>query len=246
MAFANYTFIELDTVDSTNNYAMQLIDDDKAQQGLTITAAAQLGGKGQRGRTWTDEPGKNLLMSIISMPNRPLHQQFTFSAAIAVAIANVLQNMLPNHQVHIKWPNDIIINDKKAGGILIENVLIGSKWSHAVIGLGLNVNQSAFPPHLPTATSLLLTTLTEWDLSAIKKQIHQHIMAAVLHPAPEAHTLQRYNNLLYKINDMQLFSIQNHILNAKITGVSADGTIRLRLPDGQFQSFAHGTITWVW
>ena len=122
MALSEYPIIELDSIDSTNNYAMQLIDANKAQHGLTIVAQKQLAGKGQRGNTWADTPGESLLMSIIAMPDRAIHEQFVFSASVAVAIAKVLQKLNNNWQVNVKWPNDIIVNDKKAGGILIENV----------------------------------------------------------------------------------------------------------------------------
>ncbi len=76
MSLPEYPVIELDTIDSTNNYAMQLIDADKAQHGLTITARTQRAGKGQRGRTWQDEPADSLLMSRVVAPNLAIGNQF--------------------------------------------------------------------------------------------------------------------------------------------------------------------------
>src|SRR5689334_16225981 len=78
--------IELDTIDSTNNYAMRLIDADTAQSGLTIVAGQQTMGKGQRGRQWLDKPGENLLMSIIIAPAYSLEEQFIFNMAVTSAI----------------------------------------------------------------------------------------------------------------------------------------------------------------
>ena len=142
MPFSHLPIIELDSIDSTNNYAMQLIDANKAQHGLTIVTQSQSEGKGQRGKTWLDAPGQSLLMSIIIHPKKEINDQFVFNAAVAVAIANVLQKSNHNWDIRIKWPNDIIINAKKAGGILIENILRGSRWTHSVVGLGLNVKQA--------------------------------------------------------------------------------------------------------
>src|SRR6187399_2669256 len=105
--------LKFDSLDSTNNYAMQLIDADKAVHGLTILAGRQTAGKGQRGRIWSDEPGESLLMSIIVRPTFDLQAQPLFLAAIAVTIADTISQLLPEDSVRIKWPNDILIGDKK-------------------------------------------------------------------------------------------------------------------------------------
>src|SRR5690606_18341153 len=131
-----------------------------------IVAEQQHSGKGQRGRHWQDEAGASLLMSLIIAPQKPVNQQFIFSAAVAIAVAQVVSELLPNQQIAIKWPNDLIINDKKAGGILIENILRGSTWSYAVAGIGLNVNQTLLP-QLPNATSLRLAGAPLQDLPAL-------------------------------------------------------------------------------
>src|SRR5690606_23377330 len=138
----------------TNNYAMQLIDADTAQPGLTVTAGEQTHGKGQRGRVWEAATGDNVLMSIVLAPGQVVDRQFAFLTAVAVAVADTLLDVYEHWDVRIKWPNDIIVNDKKAGGILIENVLKGGVWAYSVVGLGLNVLQYEFPPSLPHAISL--------------------------------------------------------------------------------------------
>ena len=247
MAGTDLKLIELEFTDSTNNYAMQLINDDKAQPGTTIVARSQGGGKGQRGRKWTDTPGESLLMSVIVTPKQLLTEQFVFSASVAVAIANVLQNMAGNIPVAIKWPNDIIINDKKAGGILIENVLRGSKWTHSVIGFGLNVNQTEFPDTLPNATSLNMSTGKNFEINALAQQIGEHILATSLFPKSAQRMMENYNELLYRKGMMQQFEDNGSIREAKITGVNADGAIELRFAGAtQSETYHHGQINWVW
>jgi len=236
--------IELDSIDSTNNYAMQLIDADKAQHGLTITADSQTGGKGQRGRTWLDTPGQSLLMSIIAIPRHSLRHQFQFSAAIAVAIANVLQNMGEDWQVHIKWPNDIIVNDKKAGGILIENVLRGSDWAHSVIGLGLNINQQHLPDEVPHATSLRIASGSEFNKPWLRDRLREQILQAVEQPLPEAAQIKAYNDLLYKHGGQQLFGDAAQSWQARILSVTAQGLLEVQLADGSLAHYVHGQVTW--
>ncbi len=247
MASQDLKLIELEYTDSTNNYAMQLINDDKAQPGTTITTRSQGKGKGQRGKVWIDEPGQSLLMSIIVAPKQLLTEQFVFSASVAVAIANVLQKFLPDSSVRIKWPNDIIINDKKAGGILIENVLRGSNWTHSVIGFGLNINQSSFPDTLPYATSIKIASGQETDMARIRERVREHILAATLYPQPSCRIMEAYNELLYKKGESQKFSNSDGSWNATIIYAGNDGTLEIRPVNGtKTYIYHHGEIKWEW
>jgi len=247
MASQDLRLIELEYTDSTNNYAMQLINDDKAQPGTTIVTRSQGKGKGQRGRVWIDEPGQSLLMSVIVAPKQALSEQFAFSASIAVAIANVLQNFLPQSTVKVKWPNDIIINDKKAGGILIENVLRGSLWSHSVIGFGLNVRQEHFPDTLPHATSIRIASGKDTEIALLRDRIREHILSAVLYPVSSARTMQAYNETLYKRGQLQKFSDMNGAWLATITQTRTDGSLEIKAQNtGTTLFFHHGQVKWEW
>ncbi len=246
MANQDFELIQLAQVDSTNNYAMDLINDDKAHEGMTIVAESQNNGRGQRGRLWADEPGNSLLMSIIVNPRHLLSEQFVFSASIAVSIVNVLQNFLPETAIYIKWPNDIIIGDKKAGGILIENVIRGSKWSHSVIGLGLNVLQEHFPDTLPNATSIKMATGKLVSMYQLRERIREHIMSAVMYPAPANQTMTSYNDCLFRKDQNQLFSEKGNNWQAKIVRVSGDGELILCKNDKDIFRIYHGQAEWIW
>ena len=244
MSFPETPIIELDFIDSTNNYAMRLIDADKAHDGMTIVAQSQTGGKGQRGKTWMDEPGKSLLMSTIVTPAWPLNQQFVFSASIAAGIANILQNLYKGWVVNIKWPNDIIINDKKAGGILIENVIRGTRWTHSVVGLGLNVHQDSFPAELPYATSLKIGSGKDFNITDLAGEIRGSIwQRAILEDNIET-ILQQYNNLLYKKGCKQSFFDSNARWNTTILRVLPNGLLEVQLEQGDITLYQHGQVTW--
>ncbi len=245
MPLSHFPIIELDIVDSTNNYAMQLIDADKSRHGLTIVARSQTGGKGQRGKTWMDAPGSSLLMTVITDPGRPITDQFAFNCSIAVAIANVLQKLHAGWDVRIKWPNDIIISDKKAGGILIENILRGSRWSHSIIGLGLNVRQEKFPPELPFATSLKIASGFDFDMVSIRDSIRDSIISFTGNPLATLQMAQ-YNEYLYKRGRKQRFCDKDGKWDATILGVHANGTLEVQLEDGSIVFYHHGQAMWDW
>lgn len=238
--------IELDTIDSTNNYAMRLIDADTAQAGMTITAAKQTGGKGQRGNTWLDEYGRNILMSIIVRPEFTLAEQFLFNIATTSAIVRVLQNICENIRVQVKWPNDIIINDKKAGGVLIENVLRGNSWNYSVVGVGLNINQDEGFESLPYATSLMLETGENYDVKKLIINIRQAILEALYQNTNKQILLDQYNDNLYKKDRMQLFEYEGKEWNARVLDATYDGKLRIINEKGDLEYYTHGLQQWKW
>lgn len=238
--------IELEIIDSTNNYAMRLIDADTAQEGLTIVAREQTRGKGQRGRQWQSVPGQNLMMSLIVAPHLPLEQQFIFNAIVAVAVADVIQSLDERWNVAIKWPNDIIVNDKKTGGLLIENVLRGNKWSYSIIGLGLNVLQADFPPSLPHAASLFTFFGIQYPVSLLMHRIREQLLHALYaqQTDPEA-VLRSYNEYLYCRHTRQLFTDGITEWEAMIIGVMPDGTLQVQPDTGSPVNYSHGTVRWL-
>lgn len=244
MSIIKNEIIELDKIDSTNNYAMKLIDDDMAAHGTTITTQSQSHGKGQRGRQWVDELGKSLLMSIVIVPKHDLNAQFLFSASITTAIANVLQNYINDTSVTIKWPNDIIIHDKKAGGILIENVIRGSKWTYSVIGLGMNVLQDTFPESLPFATSLKIASGKEYVISTLRDDIRAAVINVASFPLSDNMVMERYNHLLYKKDNQQAFRINDDVISATISHVNKQGELEVVLDDGTRRAYKHGSVVW--
>jgi len=127
----------LSTVESTNTLAMQLAYE-RPEEGLVILTDSQTAGKGRRGRRWVDVPGCNVLMSILFRPLFPPHILVMItSLAVVDAIADICQVAAA-----IKWPNDVLIEDRKVAGILIETSHDSSGRMIAVAGIGVNVNGS--------------------------------------------------------------------------------------------------------
>ncbi len=244
MSLTEVPIIQLDFIDSTNNYAMQLIDGNKAQPGMTIVAKAQTNGKGQRGKSWIDAPGESLLMSVIVSPKHQLTEQFLFNASITAAIANVLQKLHKGWQINIKWPNDIIVNDKKAGGVLIENVLRGNSWTHSVVGLGLNINQESFPAELPFATSLKIASGQSFDINEVMLLIRDQILENIAHPMADKELVDSYNRLLFKRGRQQVFMDATGKWQATVLNALPNGTLEVQLDSGDIVHYHHGQILW--
>jgi BirA family biotin operon repressor/biotin-[acetyl-CoA-carboxylase] ligase len=147
--------IWLERVDSTNDEARRHISE--IDNLSVVSALEQTKGRGQRGNRWSSQPGENLTFSIVVKDFRIKANE---QSAISQATALSLVDLLSRHEIkaRIKWPNDIYAGDEKICGILIENSLKGSEIDWSIIGIGLNVNQTAFPEDLPNPTSMKLCT----------------------------------------------------------------------------------------
>ena len=149
----NFQFTRLSSLESTNIYALELLRQKKGFTGTVIVTDFQTKGKGQQGKIWESEKGKNLQFSIIISPKLAVEKQFELSQFVAICLRQWLDSMSVS-VVQIKWPNDILVNGKKIAGVLIENSIQGQEISHSVIGIGLNVNQVGFSIFSRLATSL--------------------------------------------------------------------------------------------
>jgi BirA family biotin operon repressor/biotin-[acetyl-CoA-carboxylase] ligase len=241
--------IRLATVDSTNNYAMRQIDAASAAHGDLVLADRQEAGKGQRGKTWLDSPGECLLMSLILAPGMALSEQPVFLAAVALGVLDTIRALLPaGVPCSIKWPNDILIADKKAVGILIENVVRGSQWQWAVVGIGANLGQQSFPNSLPNATSLHLQGAALPSPEELASEISRSVLARTAQLAQQGAALiwEAYNRNLYKRGELQSFRYGYDQIVRRVLDVDENGYLRVRNLDGDIQHFNHGNAEWIW
>jgi BirA family transcriptional regulator, biotin operon repressor / biotin---[acetyl-CoA-carboxylase] ligase len=240
-----HSFIELQSVDSTNNYAMAHVHAGLAFPGTVFFAHEQFAGKGQRGKTWTTQPGENIMMSILLQPQfLAINRQFALSASIALACHD-FSRQLAIQEAHIKWPNDLYWGDRKAGGILIENILQGNNWQYAITGIGININQTAFPPHLSNPVSLKQLTGKTYDPVALAKELCLCIETRYVQLQQEDFgvILNDYNAVLYKKNQVVLLKKENIIFETVVKEVNAGG--QLQTSDSIERTFNFGEVEWV-
>lgn len=236
----------LQEVDSTNNYAMTCINENDVISGQAWLALHQTSGKGQRGKQWQSKPGENIMMSIAFRPSGLLiADQFILSSSIALGSYDFVKNYAGS-ATRIKWSNDIYINDRKAGGILIENVIRGNKWMFAVAGIGINLNQESFSPDLPNPVSLCQITGRKHDLLKMAEELYSCIMDRLflMRPKDYEQLLKEYNLRLYRRGEKQQFVSKREKFEATIKRVEKDGKLVLE-KDGKLTSVNFGEVSFI-
>lgn len=133
--------------------------------GHVVLANEQTEGRGAHGRTWTSPPGQDLYLSVVSRPTIPLSSSALMTLAVGLGVRETVAALVPDGQVQIKWPNDIWVEGRKCGGILVEGRATGPNVDAVIIGIGLNINRTQWPPELEgLASSVRVERGDERDL----------------------------------------------------------------------------------
>jgi len=228
---------------STNELLWKMLRDNTLSDGFVVRTDFQTAGKGQIGNSWESEPGKNLLFSMALSPQkiRP-DQQFLISQLVSVGIKKALDQYMDD--VTVKWPNDIYWKDKKLAGILIENSLQGRQIKFAVVGIGLNVNQTEFVSNAPNPVSLRQIAGKRIVRNSLLKKICQNIMDLYCHLNVE--TLQaEYANMLFRKDGFHTFKADGELFEARIFRVHPDGRLELETSEGEYRSFYFKEVSFV-
>jgi len=239
------SFVELETIDSTNNYALSAIHEGLAQHGTAVFAHEQVAGKGRRGKIWQTEKGNNLILSIVLNPSPLLHtQQFQLSACVAVSALQLFHE-LAGDDTRIKWPNDLYWQDRKAGGILIESIIGAGNWKWAVAGIGININQVSFAGMGGRPVSLRQITGRQHDTLALARRLcgimegnWQRLLTTGFDPLYQA-----YQQNLYKRGEQVRLRHGSRSFEGLIRGVNPEG--RLLVQHGLEESFGTDEVEWI-
>jgi BirA family biotin operon repressor/biotin-[acetyl-CoA-carboxylase] ligase len=236
-----HSYIILPVIDSTNNYAMQQIQAGLASHGDTWFAREQTAGKGQRGKSWLTTPNQNIMLSTVINPGLLPTRQFWLSATVALACYDFYKKYAGD-ETRIKWPNDVYWRDRKAGGILIENVFRGTEWVYAVVGIGININQVVFDPALPNPVSLKQITGKEFDAAEMGKELCQALENRYqqLQEGDRDTIMSEYQQVLYKLHQPVTLRKGAILFETTITGVSDSG--RLQTKDVMEREFDFGEV----
>ncbi|MCD8037656.1 MAG: biotin--[acetyl-CoA-carboxylase] ligase [Lachnospiraceae bacterium] len=193
-----------------------------AEPGTLVVADMQTAGRGRRGRSWDGASGKNIYMSLVLRPDCPPDKASALTLVMALSVAEAVKELSPDVSCMIKWPNDIVINGKKACGILTEMSAEPDCIHYVVIGVGINVNQTEFPNKISdTATSLFLEYGREIDRS--------RLVAAIMKRFEECYCLFKERYLLTPLLDRY-----NSML------VNMDRQVRVLDPKGEYEGIAKG------
>ena len=238
--------IRLDLVDSTNNYTATLINGNAAE-GTVVITHEQTAGRGQRGNLWISEPGKNLTCTYLLRPKfLRISDQFILNKAIALAAAKAIQQFIPSNDVHIKWPNDIFLQNKKVAGILVETSMQGGHIVSCLAGIGINVNQQQFQAESGNPISICEVLETELKLDDVLNALSENL--EVLYLQLKAGKFENidlsYNNLLWKKGETHTFYRDGIPFTAEVKCVDEQGCLHLIGEKNQELIFMHGAIQW--
>ena len=238
--------IVLNEVESTNNYASQLILSNAAEEGMVVLTQFQKSGRGHHENHWESEAGKNMLATIILFPQfLNAGKQFMLSKIVSLSLVELLNSKTGD--VSIKWPNDIYVGNKKIAGILIENSIKGSTLFSSLLGIGLNLNQQEFLSDAPNPVSLKQITGEEYSVETVAVEVLESILKwyGKIETGDFSEIDSAYFSQLFRSGEWAKYSKDGIIFGAKIIGIGEFGHLQLENRDGTVEEFMFKEVEFV-
>lgn len=212
---------------STNSLALELSQNQDLPEGTIVITNHQSRGRGQQGNAWISEPGKNLTFSLVVKPTfLAIKDQFLLNMVVSLGIRDFVQSKL-SQSIYVKWPNDILVVDRKICGILIENQIQGPGFTNSIIGIGLNINQKGF--HQNGAVSLAMITHQSYELQKILEELcgglEKWYMSLKQNGADRVK--ESYLNVLFGMNESRMFRTNGRQFTGVIKGVDHHGRLMI-------------------
>lgn len=236
--------LSFETLGSTNDHGMSLAKE-QSVHGKLIVADTQTAGRGRRGRSWQSPAGTAIYMSLCLEPEFSAERAAGLTLVMALAVAEAVKRLC-KAEPFIKWPNDIVLNQKKVCGILTE-MCIRKEHYAVVIGLGVNVNTKEFPDEIKeTATSLLLETgcavsretLMAEILNDFEKFYEQYVQTQDLSLLKE-----RYEHFLINKGKKVRVLDPKGIYTGIAKGITSDGNLIVVCDDGSEKYVSSGEVS---
>jgi len=236
------------SIDSTNEFGKKLLETGKHQPAVII-AEKQTKGKGRMGRKWSSPSGKGIWMSILFTFVEPKKNPFVINYISSLAVQLFLKNEL-NIESAIKWPNDILIDNKKVCGILLETVTLDKNLSHIVAGIGLNVNQKQSDFSKTTrkrALSLKMALKEELDRTDLIISILRNINNLFLQEKSLGtnHLFTLWMNHCSTIGQEVEFDLKDEKLKGIAQSISIDGALSIKTPDNKIKKIITGDVNYL-
>ncbi len=232
------------TISSTNDYARELAERDEPE-GTLVISEEQTAGRGRMGNSWISPPGTGLWISLILRPPLPPSQSSLITPMTAVAVAGAIRKVT-GLSAGIKWPNDIIINNKKVAGILMESSAGDRLIKHLIVGIGINVNTEDFPEEIrERATSLSICSgkkISRMEiLISVIRQL-ERLYSIVIPGGDPAAILERYRSWSVTIGRMITATRSGTKFTARALDITATGGLLVRDQTGTTEELISGEI----
>jgi BirA family biotin operon repressor/biotin-[acetyl-CoA-carboxylase] ligase len=240
------SFRYYDEIESTNAETKSLANSG-APEGTVVIAEAQSAGRGRLGRRWTSPAGKGLLFSVLLRPRLPMNDAHLLTLVAAAAAAEAIE-AVAGTPVHIKWPNDLFVGDRKVGGIFMEVAGEQDEVEWVVVGIGVNVNTeySELPVALRrTATSLKMAGGEPVDRSELLARLllalHEHYADALAGGFERA--LSDFRQRDYLLSKGVNVQTREGPVAGRAAGIDERGALLVELPQRQIRRFHSGDVT---
>ncbi|HEY4903072.1 MAG TPA: biotin--[acetyl-CoA-carboxylase] ligase [Candidatus Sulfotelmatobacter sp.] len=235
-------------IGSTNTSAMQAAAEG-APEGSVFLAEEQTAGRGRGANAWHSERSEGIYCSVVLRPALPPSEVLVLSLGVGLAVHAAVQEIDSrlSSSLDLKWPNDLLIAGKKVCGILTEMNAEAVRVRYIVVGIGINVNQAAFPAELePLATSLRLASGSEWSrvelTAALLKSLHREYEQFIAQPGERDSILRRFAQHSSWVNGKEVRIEENGApLDGITAGLDERGFLRLRTASGM-QTVLSGTV----
>ncbi len=264
--WAGRSTIRMEEVDSTNETAKKYACQGAAS-GTLFVAERQTAGKGRHGRKWEDQPGVSLTMSLLVRPEFPTQNASMVTLVTAMAVARAVSAVLP---AQIKWPNDILVSEKKVCGILTELIFDNNNSPCLIIGVGVNVNNRSMPDELSdTATSLWIeknaifssasasggpdaevnhdeAAAADIDRELLTRQIwaeFESLYGTFCETEDMSHLKDEYESRLVNLGRVCRFTDRGKEYTGVALGIDDRGRLKVRMPDDRVTAIDSGEVS---
>ncbi len=231
-------------VNSTNEKAKELATNG-AVEGTVILADKQVSGKGRLGRGWSSPSKTGIWMSVILKPCILPQSASQITLIAGLCMCEAIQ-AVTGLEAKIKWPNDIVVNGKKVCGILTEMSAEIERINYIVLGIGVNVNQKAFPEYLPYATSLMIEGKKEYQRKYIIKDFLERFekaYAAFCETENLVAILERYERNCITLGKSVKIIEQKGEYIAQAIGITSDGSLQIVTQEGEERTVVSGEVS---
>lgn len=239
-----HAFSYFEELDSTNSY-LKNVSAEEVTHGMVCLTDNQTKGRGQYERNWESESGRNLTFSLAFHPQTTAGFH-VLTLACALAIVNCIDDLLPDFKVCIKWPNDVMINQKKVAGLLTETMFSGNKLDRLIVGIGLNVNQEAFSSEVSdSATSIAI----EKGQAVEREKLLSELLSRIeynysLWQRRQQDLLKSINRNIIGYGEWVKLNVNGQFLEDpyKMLGIDENGQLVVLGEDGELKSFSYEQI----
>ncbi len=240
-----FTIYQFAALGSTNDVLKQMSE---APEFTCVVAGEQTAGRGRRDRVWHSSPGDGLYLSVLLRPTISAGASAKIpllSLMTAVAVAEIVTDFGVSG-VDIKWPNDVLVNDRKLSGILTESGSTGAGDARVIVGIGVNLNHQAFPEELKqTATSMKIETGQEVDVDEFRDQLLSRLVRWYGQWKGDEDTaiLGRWRQLSSYAHGQRIIVMLDHEqFTGETAGLNEDGALLVRTGDGGLRTILSGEV----